>query len=151
MTAKSTRRSTNRRINSTSSYFTKIRRLWNYTNNSLYPTPNHKPLLPIHYPITMRNSHNKLHLLTPNRPKISNRLLLNQPHSSSNHRYSYTITTKLHRCYSPNNRPWSNIFHTILSSQHKLRTHQQSNYNLSSRITNHSPINMHLMNLSHPS
>lgn len=122
MTPQSTRRSSNRRIHSPSSYSPKTRWLWHYTNNNPYTTNYLTPLLPLHHPINMRNNHNKFNLPTSNRPKIPNRLLLSKPYRPSNYCSPYTITTKLHRSNSPNNRPRTNLLYTILPSQYKLRT-----------------------------
>uniref|UniRef100_A0A8C3W9S3 Uncharacterized protein n=1 Tax=Catagonus wagneri TaxID=51154 RepID=A0A8C3W9S3_9CETA len=69
----------------------------------------------------MRNNYNQLHLPSPNRPKITNRLLLRQPYSPCNCSYSHPNPLKLHRSNSPNGCPRPHILHTILPSKHKPR------------------------------
>uniref|UniRef100_A0A671EQC1 Uncharacterized protein n=1 Tax=Rhinolophus ferrumequinum TaxID=59479 RepID=A0A671EQC1_RHIFE len=61
-----------------------------------------------------------LHLLTPNRPKITHCILLCQSHSTSNGSYSHPNTLKLHRSYSPNNHPRPYILNTVLPGKLKL-------------------------------
>lgn len=122
MTPQSPRRSPNCRIHNSSSYSSKTRRLRNDTN--LYTTrpPNKIFSLPIHYIIIMRHNHNQLNLPPPNRPKITNRLLIRKPYSPSHYSHYNPNTMKLYRSYHSNNRSRTNLIPPILPSKHKLRT-----------------------------
>lgn len=76
LATKGTRRSTYRRINSTGGHPAETRRIRHNTNfNNLRPHLRTYSL-PIHNIITMRYSNNQLNLSTPNRSKITNRLLI---------------------------------------------------------------------------
>lgn len=118
LTTKSTCRGTNRRINSPSSYPTKTWRLWYDTNHNNSRTNYNIHVLSIHNAFPMRHSNNKCNLPTTNGLKITNCILIRKPHSSSNHGYSNPNALKLYRRNSPNNRPWSHIINTFLSSKH---------------------------------
>lgn len=117
MTPKSPRRSTNRRIHNFSSYSTKIRQLWNNTNCHFTRPTNQKYSLPIYPSITLRYNHNKFYLSTPNRPKITNRILFSKSHSPS-HRINHNPNSlKLYRSYNTDNCPRPNFITIILSSK----------------------------------
>ncbi|KAF5927576.1 hypothetical protein HPG69_016215 [Diceros bicornis minor] len=64
-------------------------------------------------------------LSTPDRPEITHRILLHQPHSFSNRSCPYPNTMKLYRSHSPNSCPRPHIISTILPSKFKLRTNPQ--------------------------
>uniref|UniRef100_A0A8C8WYN6 Uncharacterized protein n=1 Tax=Panthera leo TaxID=9689 RepID=A0A8C8WYN6_PANLE len=68
----------------------------------------------------MRNSYNKLYLPMPNRPKISNCILICKSHSSSNCSSTNPNTMKLYRSNSSHNRPQTNFINTILPRKLKL-------------------------------
>lgn len=118
LTTKSTRRSTNRRINSPGSYSTKAWRLWHNTNHNNSRTNYNIHVLSIHNTFSMRHSNNKRNLPTTNGLKITNCILIRKPHSSSNYSYPNPNTLKLYRRNSPNNCPRSHIINTILSSKY---------------------------------
>uniref|UniRef100_A0A8C6DXQ9 Uncharacterized protein n=1 Tax=Moschus moschiferus TaxID=68415 RepID=A0A8C6DXQ9_MOSMO len=96
----------------------------------------------------MRNSYNKFYLSTPDRPKVLNRILISKPHSPSNCSCANPNTLKLHRSYSPYNRPRTNFLNIILPCKLKLRTSPQPNNNPSTRPTNHPSSNSCLMTTS---
>lgn len=148
MTTKSPRRSPNCRIYNPSSDPPKTRRLRHNTNFHNSRPSNKIPSLSIHHTLIMGHNHNQLNLLTPDRPKIINCLLISKPHSSSHHSHYNSNTMKLHRSYNTNNCPWSDIITSILPCKHQLRTNSQSNYNYSSRTTNNFSTNSNMMTIS---
>lgn len=150
LTTKSTCRSPNCRIHSPSSHPPKTRRLRHATNYNT-PKPGHRlHSLPVPNTFHMRNNHNQLHLLTSNRPKIPYRILLSQPHGTSNRSCPYPNTMKLYRSNSPNNRSRPNIIYIILPSKLKLRTNPQPYHNPGPRPTNYSTPNSSLMTTGKP-
>lgn len=120
LTTKSARRSTNCRIHSPSRYPPKTRGLWYATNHNTTKPRYRLHSIPIPSIILMRNNHNQLHLPTSDRPKITHRVLLCQPHSTSNRSHPHSNTMKLHRSNSPNNRPRPHFLNTILPGKLKL-------------------------------
>lgn len=120
MTPESPRRSPYCGIHSPCRRTPKTGRIWNNTNYHTTKPTNKPHSLSLHDTIPMRDNHDKLYLLAPNRLKIPNCLLLSKPHGPSNHSSTHSITMKLHRSNSPNNRPRSNIIPIILLSQFQL-------------------------------
>lgn len=118
MTPQSPRRSSYRRLHTTSSPTPKTRRLRNHTNHD--PSKPHikQPPLPLHHPSLMRSPNNQCHLPTPNRPKIFNCLLFCQPHRTSCSRNHNPNPMSILRSYNSDNFPWPNLLNTILLSQH---------------------------------
>lgn len=117
LTAKSTRRSSHRRLNSLSCHPTKTRRLWHATNYNCTDSNNQLHSIPIPHVIPVRDNYNQLNLPTPNRPKISHRIFLRQPYGPSHCSRPNPNTMKLYRSNSPNNRPRSHLFNAILPSK----------------------------------
>lgn len=148
MTAKSPRRSPNCRLYDSSSNPFKTRRVWHDTNLNYLGPFNKKHGLSIYHTFIMRDNHNQLNLPTPNRPKITNRILIRKPHSPGNRSYHNSNTMKLYRSHHTNNRTWPNLLITILLSKHQLRTNPQSNYNHSPRPTNNFSTNSYMMTFS---
>lgn len=120
LTTQSTRRSTNRRLHSPSRHPPKTRRLRHTTNHNNTKSYYRLHSIPISNSILVGNNYNQFHLFTSNRPKIINCILLCQPHGTGNRSHPYPNTMKLHRSNSPNNRTWSHILNTILSSKLEL-------------------------------
>lgn len=120
MTTKSTCRSSNRWLNSTSSRTTKTRGLRHTTNHHPIEPINQLYSLPVPNTIPLRHNHNKLNLFTPNRPKITNRILISKSHSTSNCSYSHSNPMKLYRSNSPDNCTRPDLLHIILPRQHQL-------------------------------
>uniref|UniRef100_A0A8C9L4J2 Uncharacterized protein n=1 Tax=Serinus canaria TaxID=9135 RepID=A0A8C9L4J2_SERCA len=75
----------------------------------------------------MRCTNNQRHLPTTNRPKITNRLLIRQPHGISRSRNHNPNPMSILRGNNPNNLTRSNLINTILPSQYQLRTNPQPN------------------------
>lgn len=86
MTPQSPCRSTNRRLNITCCPTTKTRRLRYYTSNTTHTARMQLSTLPFPHPSPMRGPNDQLHLLTPNRLKISHCLLIRKPHRTRNRR-----------------------------------------------------------------
>ena len=122
MITKSPRRSSNCWLNSPCSRTAQIRRLW-YTTNYNLTKPIHQ-LHSISIPniISLRHDHNKFNLLTSNRPKVTNCILISKSHSAGHCSRSHPNPMKLHRSNGPNNRTWTHLVHIILPRQHQLRT-----------------------------
>lgn len=118
LTAQSPRRSPHCRVHNPSRRTTKIRWL-RYNTNLNQPRPiNQRTKLPLYYPGPLGRDHDWLHLHTPNRPKIANRLLISQPHRPCSRRNPHPNPMRIHRCTNPNNRPRTDIIRPILPSQH---------------------------------
>lgn len=83
MTAQSTCRSSNCRINTTRCLTLKTRRIRHHTNHPPTRPPLKPSTLPIPYPSLMRSINNKLNLPTSNRPKVPHRLLFCKSYRSS--------------------------------------------------------------------
>lgn len=148
LTTQSTRRSTNRRLYSPSRHPPKTRRLRHTTNHNNAKPHYRLHSIPISNSISMGNNYNQFHLFTSNRPKIINRILLCQPHGTSDRSHPYPNTMKLYRSNGPNNRTWPYILHTVLPSKLKLRTYPQSYYNSGPGPTDHPAPNSSLMTIS---
>uniref|UniRef100_A0A8C6BRW5 Uncharacterized protein n=1 Tax=Monodon monoceros TaxID=40151 RepID=A0A8C6BRW5_MONMO len=69
----------------------------------------------------MRDNHNQLYLSTSNRPKITHRILLSQPYSTSYCSYPHSNPLKLYRGYRPNNCSRPHVVYIILPSKLKLQ------------------------------
>lgn len=136
MTPKSTRRSPNRRLNSTCSRTPKVRGLRHNANNSNTRPPHQRTQLPLYYLRPMRGNHDRLNLSPPNRPKVPNCLLICQPHRPSCRRNFNPNPLGLYRRPNPYNCPRSNIFRPILPGKHQLRTNPQPDNTASPRTTN---------------
>uniref|UniRef100_A0A8B9ZYW3 Uncharacterized protein n=1 Tax=Anas zonorhyncha TaxID=75864 RepID=A0A8B9ZYW3_9AVES len=93
----------------------------------------------------MRHFNDQLNLPPRNRPEITDRLLIRQSHRTGHRCRNNPNPLIILRGNNPNNLPRTNLLHTILPSQHKLRTHTQPNSTAHTRpptpITTHS----HLM------
>lgn len=148
VTTKGTCRGPYCRLHSTRSRTTKARGIWHNTNYNSTKPPNQPDGIPIHTIVTMGHNYNKFYLSTPDGPKIPNRILFCQSHSTCYCGSSDPNTMKLHRSNSSDNRPWSNIIHTILPSQLKLRTNPQPYHNSRARPPNPPPLNSCLMTAS---
>lgn len=98
----------------------------------------------------MRRYYDRDHLSTANRPQVFNRILLRQPHGASGRRHLYSDTMRTNGCTHPNNRSRPCILGTILSCQHKLRTHPQSDHTSGPSTSNGTSTNNHLVILSKP-
>ena len=120
MTAQSPRRSSHRRVYSSCRYSAKIRRLWNNTNHCSTQSNNKLHSIPLHNTIPMRNNYNKLHLSTPNRLKIPNRILFRKSYSPCDRSSTNPDPMKLHRSYCSNSSTRLNVICTILPSQLQL-------------------------------
>lgn len=120
MTTKSACRSPDRRLNGPRSRTTKTRGLRHTTNH--HPTKPNDQLYGISLPniIPLRHDYNKLNLPSPNRPQITDRILISKPHSPCNRSYPHPNTMKLYRSNSPNNRTRPYLLHAILPRQHQL-------------------------------
>lgn len=116
MATQSPRRSPNCRLNGPSRHPAETRGL-RHTANYGDTRPCHELHgLPVPNAVTLRHNHNQLNLPTPNRPKVTHRLLLRKSHSPGYRGCSNPDTMKLHRGNSPNNCPRSHVVHNILSS-----------------------------------
>lgn len=151
MTTKSPRRSSNCRLYDPSSHPFKTRGLRHNTNFNHLRSPDKKHSLSLYYTLIMRHNYDQFNLSSPNRPKISNRILICKPYSPSHHSCHNSNTMKLYRSYYTNNRTWPNLLIIILLSKHQLRTNSQPNHNHSSRPTNNFPTNSYMMTSSKPS
>lgn len=100
MTTQSPCRSPNRRINSPGCRTPKTWWLWYNANHSNAGPSNQRTLLPIYYLCPVRSNHNRLHLPSSNRPKISHCLLLSKPYGPCCSRYSNPNPLGIYR--SPN-------------------------------------------------
>ena len=121
VTTKGTRRGPYCRLHSPGSCALKARGIRHDTNHNTIKSPNQLYRLPLHTTIPVGHNYNKLHLSSPNRLKIPNRILLCQSHSTSHCSRPYPDAMKLYRSNGPNNCPRLNIIRTILLSQFKLR------------------------------
>ena len=117
---KSTCRSPNCRLNSTSSRPTKTRRLRNNTSHNFLRARHQGAQPPLCRTCPVRCNYNKLNLLTTSRPKSPNRLLLRKPHRTSNCSNSNPNFLKLFRSHNSYNFSRPDILRPILPSQHKL-------------------------------
>lgn len=93
----------------------------------------------------MRGNYNGVYLLTPNRPQVTNCLLLRQPHRPCSRRHSYPIPMRLYGGPNLDDRPRPHLLRTILPSQHKLRTHAQPHPTAGPRLPNGSSPNGNVM------
>lgn len=118
LTPKSPRRSANRRLNSPCSRTSKTWGLRHNTNNDYARTPNQGTQLPIHYFCPLGGYYNRVHLFTPNRPKITHRLLISKPHGPGGRGYPYPNTLRLYWSTHLNNRPRPHILRPFLFSEH---------------------------------
>lgn len=138
-------RSPHCRLYSPSSHPPQARRLRHPTHhNSTWPS-HWTNGLPLHNALHMGNNYNQLPLPSPNRPQVTHRLLLSQPHGLSHCRRPNSKPLKLYRGHSTNNRTWPNLLPAILSSKLKLRTSTQPNNTPSPGPTNPTTPNSHLM------
>lgn len=145
LTAKSTCRSTNCRLNSASGRVIKTWRIWHYPH-----IPN-KPSNPFNLPSNrnshMRNYYNRTNMLAKNRPKSPHCLLLSRSYRTSSLRYTYPNSMKHLRGNYPNSRSWLNFLNIILPSQHIIRTNEHPDANCHTRNTkSHAPNNLILTN-----
>lgn len=116
MTPQSPCRSTNRRLNITCCPTTKTRRLRYYTSNTTHTARMQLSTLPFPHPSPMRGPNDQLHLLTPNRLKISHCLLIRKPHRTRNRRKHDPNSMIIFRGNNPNNLPRTYIITPILLS-----------------------------------
>uniref|UniRef100_A0A8C3U327 Uncharacterized protein n=1 Tax=Catharus ustulatus TaxID=91951 RepID=A0A8C3U327_CATUS len=93
----------------------------------------------------MRSANNQCHLLTPNRPKITDRILLCQPHRTGCSRNHDSNSMGLLRSNNSNNLTWPYLLNAILPSQHQLRTYSQPNPHPSPRPPTTTASHGHLM------
>lgn len=145
LTPKSPRRSPHRRLYNPCRRPSKTWGLWNDAYNNCTRTTNQRTQLSLHHPRTMRSNHNWLHLPTSNRLKIPHCLLLRKPHRLSCSRHSYPNALRFHRGLNSYNCPRINLFCSLLSSKHHLRTHPQPNHTPCPRPPNSPPPNNLLM------
>ena len=145
LTAKSTCRSTNCWLNSTSSRIIKTWWIWHYPHN---PNKHFNPFsLSNNRNSHMRNYYNRTNMPTKNRPKSPHCLLLSGPHRTSNLCHAYSNSMKYLRCNYPNSCPRPDLLNTILFGQHTIRTNKYPNINCHTRNTkSHAPNNLILIN-----
>lgn len=148
MTPQSPRRSPNRRFHTISRTPPKTRRLRYHTNHNPSKPNIKQPTLSIHHLSPMRSTNNQRHLPTTNRPKITNRLLICQPHRTSCSRNHDPDPMSILRGNNPNNFTRLNFINAILPSQHQLRTNPQPNPPSNTRTPTPSTTNSHLMTSS---
>lgn len=118
LTAQSPRRGPRCRLNNPCGRPTKARGLRNDTNTSNARTPHQGTKLPLYYPRLMGCNYNRVHLSTPNRLEIFNRLLISQPYGISSRRYPHPNPMRLYRGPNLNNRPRPDLIRPILLSQY---------------------------------
>lgn len=150
MTPQSPCRSPHCRIHATSSPTPKTRRLRHYTSYNPSKPFIKQPTLSLHYLSPMRSTNNQRHLPTPNRPKITNCLLICQPHRSSSSCNHNPNPMSILRGNNPNNLPRPDLLNTILPSQHQLRTNSQPNPSTHTRNPTPPTTHSHLMTTSQP-
>lgn len=145
LTTKSPRRSPSSRIHGTSSNFTKTWRLRHNTNNTYTRPPVQRHSISCYCTSPLRRTNDRLYLLTTNRLKIINCLLIRQPHRPCCRRNFNPNPMRLYRRPRINNCPRPSLVCPVLFGQYHLRTHPQPNNNLSPRNTNHLSTNSRLM------
>lgn len=114
MTTKSPCRSPNRRLHSTSSNSPKTRRLRHYPNNASHTNNKNRYIYTIPNYLPLRSNPSQPNMPPTDRFKITNRILINQPHRLSNRSNHNSNPVKPSRGHSPNNCPWIHLIYTIL-------------------------------------
>nr|CAJ90462.1 NADH dehydrogenase subunit 4 [Lepidochelys olivacea] len=145
MMTKSTCKSPNCKLNNPSRSITKTKKMWYYPHYNNTKPLIKNTLLPFHGTRIMKGNHNWFYLLTTNKSKIINRLLISKPHKTNHRRNTNTNPMSLHRRNYTYNRPWLNVINTLLPSQHKLRTNSQPNTTTSPKYTTPTPPNKSMM------
>lgn len=93
----------------------------------------------------MRRSHNRVHLPSPNRPKVPHRLLIRKPHGAGSGRNPYSNRLRLCRRTYFNNCTRPHFFCTLLLGKHQLRANPQPNHASSTRPPNSPTPNNNMM------
>lgn len=114
LTTKGPRRGSHRRLNTPRRSSIKTRRLRDHTSHPAYRATIQPPPLPFPYLSPMRCPNNQLNLPPTDRPKITNRLLIRQPHGISHRRRNNPNPLIILGSNNPNDLPRTNLFYTIL-------------------------------------
>lgn len=145
LTTKSPCRSPHRRLNSTSSHFTKTRRLRHHPHNTSTTNNKNRYFHTIFNLIPVGCSPSQPHMFTTNRPKIPHCILINQSHGFSNCSNHNPNSMSPSRGNNSNNCPRVHIINTILFSQHHIRTNTYTHPYTYTRVSQHPSNNNSLM------
>lgn len=116
LTSKGPRRSSNRWVHNPSGCPTQTGGVRHNTYDSYTRPPYQRTSLPLHRFSPLRYHYNRVHLSTPNRPEITNRILFSRPHRTGRRGYFNSNALRIYWCNYPHNRTRPRLLSTFLLS-----------------------------------